>query len=267
MSQVGAHKRIFEIASEMLAFTDPELAQRHGLSALCELTRAQVAVHAVLSNFHPQGRGEVLSVVDVGWSSEKQQAVAVRPYLTLGCRADPSATRLMDRVTRHESRWLARRSDLIGDGTWYGSEFFEEARSPADIDHLIHSVTRRRASTTRRKEGEVVNGLTVIRAKGDRNFSVAELELVGLFHAGAWPLWERHRLRSTDELLEGFELSPRERQTTERLLEGQTPAEVADALGISRNTCQQYIKSVYRKLHVTSRAQLMARLGPSRRFP
>src|SRR5690606_35484507 len=138
-------------------------------------------------------------------------------------------------VTRDEFRWLARRSDLMGDGTWYGSEFFTEASSPADIDHLIHSVTRPRASTTRGKESGVVNGLTRIRAKGDRDFSDAELELVGLFHSGAWPLWERHRLRPTEELLEDFELSPRERQTTERLLEGQTPAEVADALGISRN--------------------------------
>jgi hypothetical protein len=80
----------------MLDWTDAEQAQTHGLSALCELLGAQVAVLARLSNFCPAGIGEVRSVIDVGWSSESQRATAVRPYLTLGCRADPSAARLMD---------------------------------------------------------------------------------------------------------------------------------------------------------------------------
>jgi DNA-binding CsgD family transcriptional regulator len=251
----------------MLAIADAELAQKHGLFALCDLTRAQVAVQAEIRDFLPDGRAEILAVVDVGWASEGQRALAVRPYFTQGCSADPSAFRLMQRVASDGTQLLARRSDLIGDSAWYRSEFFNEARSRADIDHLIHSVTSLPNAVARQKKENVISGVTVIRERGDRDFSADEMELVGLFHNGAWPLWNRHRLRTTEELVASFPLSPRERQTISCLLDGQSPSEVADTLGISRNTCHQYIKSIYRKLGVRSRAQLLARLAATRRFP
>lgn len=60
------------------------------------------------------------------------------------------------------------------------------------------------------------------------------------------------------------QLSPRERETLIFIAKGYRLNEVAAALGVTRNTAAGYIKNVYRKLEVTSRAQAAlaaARLG------
>lgn len=50
-------------------------------------------------------------------------------------------------------------------------------------------------------------------------------------------------------------LSPREREVLSMLVGGHTYAEVAQALGIGLGTVQTHIKSLYRKLEVTSKAE------------
>lgn len=57
-------------------------------------------------------------------------------------------------------------------------------------------------------------------------------------------------------------LSPRERETLTLIAKGYRLNEVAQALGVTRNTAAGYIKNVYRKLEVTSRAE--AALAASR---
>lgn len=59
-------------------------------------------------------------------------------------------------------------------------------------------------------------------------------------------------------------LSPRERDTLTLIAKGYKLPEVAEHLGVTRNTAAGYIKAVYRKLNVTSRAEATleaARLG------
>lgn len=50
-------------------------------------------------------------------------------------------------------------------------------------------------------------------------------------------------------------LSPRERETLTLIAKGCRLHEVADQLGVTRNTAAGYLKSVYRKLKVSSRAE------------
>lgn len=57
-------------------------------------------------------------------------------------------------------------------------------------------------------------------------------------------------------------LSPRERETLILIAKGYRLNEVADSMGVTRNTAAGYIKNVYRKLEVTSRAE--AALAASR---
>lgn len=54
-------------------------------------------------------------------------------------------------------------------------------------------------------------------------------------------------------------LCRRERQTLELLLTGASEKEIAAQLGLSVHTVHQYVKAIYRRFDVTSRAQLMAR--------
>jgi DNA-binding NarL/FixJ family response regulator len=55
-------------------------------------------------------------------------------------------------------------------------------------------------------------------------------------------------------------LSPRQRQTLALVLHGLCDKEIAERLGISRYTVNQYTKVIYRQYTVTSRAQLLARM-------
>ncbi len=62
---------------------------------------------------------------------------------------------------------------------------------------------------------------------------------------------------------DGTQLTPRERDVLTLIAKGYVVAKVADLLGITYNTAAGYVKAVYRKLNVTSRAE--AALEASRR--
>jgi len=59
--------------------------------------------------------------------------------------------------------------------------------------------------------------------------------------------------RSTEAI--GKKLTPREQQTLSLIARGYKIAEVATSMGITHHTAHEFIKSVYRKLKVTSRAE------------
>jgi len=54
-------------------------------------------------------------------------------------------------------------------------------------------------------------------------------------------------------------LSPRMRQTLERLLAGDSEKEIAARLGLSPHTVHVYVKTLYRRFDVCSRGELFAR--------
>ena len=56
-------------------------------------------------------------------------------------------------------------------------------------------------------------------------------------------------------------LSPREREVLELLARGYLYKEIADNLGISVPTVNTYIRRIYEKLQVRSRAQAVAKFG------
>ena len=58
------------------------------------------------------------------------------------------------------------------------------------------------------------------------------------------------------------QLSERERQVLQLLAQGKIYKEIADLLGISQNTVHSYIRRVYEKLHVHSKMEAVAKLGP-----
>ena len=54
-------------------------------------------------------------------------------------------------------------------------------------------------------------------------------------------------------------LSPRERQILEALGEGAAYKEIAETIGLSIHTVRMHIRGIYKKLHVHSRGQAIAK--------
>jgi DNA-binding CsgD family transcriptional regulator len=84
-------------------------------------------------------------------------------------------------------------------------------------------------------------------------FTAIQRNLLHLIHAESLL-----QIMSTSRPAPDVELSPRERETLAILMTGAPEKQIADRLGISPHTVHHYIKVVYRKLGVTSRAELMA---------
>ena len=87
-------------------------------------------------------------------------------------------------------------------------------------------------------------------------------------HAGGSPMSSQiarkvvqnfYRNESQDAGGETIELSPREREVLELLARGYLYKEIAEMLKISVQTVNTYIRRIYEKLHVRSRAQAVAK--------
>jgi DNA-binding CsgD family transcriptional regulator len=106
------------------------------------------------------------------------------------------------------------------------------------------------------------HGIALFRPPGERRFTARDRRLLHLFHRELAP----HLM--TDLAAPGYDpvssLSPRLREVLACLLEGDTEQQVAMRLGLTRNTAHQYVKTVYRRLNVNTRAELMAQFV---RFP
>ncbi|MFM1904883.1 MAG: hypothetical protein RLZZ440_2783 [Planctomycetota bacterium] len=60
------------------------------------------------------------------------------------------------------------------------------------------------------------------------------------------------------------ELTPRQREILEHLASGMLYKEIATALGVSYDTVNNHIRQIYRKLHIRSRSQAVAKFYASR---
>ncbi len=63
------------------------------------------------------------------------------------------------------------------------------------------------------------------------------------------------------EKLKDYNLSPREIETCEKLLEGFTLRQIGAIMGISFSTVNTYCSSIYKKLNINSRTELLVMLG------
>jgi DNA-binding CsgD family transcriptional regulator len=64
-------------------------------------------------------------------------------------------------------------------------------------------------------------------------------------------------------LLAAYGLTARERDLCREVINGGSPSEIAGRLFISSNTVQDHLKSIFAKVGVRSRGELVARLRPN----
>ncbi len=250
--QLRALMRLVNEAQE-IASGRPE-RPRHLISGLLRILCADVGGCVTDCDFLPGGRGAFAAVILEGWDSTTLPALQV--LAETGSAFNPGVRGLMQRCpVEPGAAMAATRQELVRERGWYGSAFYEAHMGPAQLDHGVFACLRS-------ENPSVVQGLGFYRERKDKPFSEEDRNLLQLFQAEcAWMLAPSQP--AVDEQLRAG-LSPRERQTLDLLLEGLADKEIAERLGISPHTVNQYIKSIFRRFGVHSRTALLARLlrGP-----
>lgn len=152
----------------------------------------------------------------------------------------------------------ALRCELVDDATWFRSEQVQELFPLLDIqDRLV-------GACAVSPHAEVFFGCN--RGPGDGAYRARERNLMReAMHGLAWfhrRLALSHGLVSSEAVL-----TPRERTIVAHLMAGGSEKVIASALGLTGRTTHQYVVSIYRRLGVTSRAELTARFGSDGRAP
>jgi DNA-binding CsgD family transcriptional regulator len=109
--------------------------------------------------------------------------------------------------------------------------------------------------------GQLIGGVGFTRIRGNPAFNAKDLADLSAFclHLSTW--LTAIRLQSTEwNSLDMNRLTPRELQIAELVAQGLTNAEIGASLWITENSVKQALKRMFRKLDVSSRAQLVGRL-------
>jgi DNA-binding CsgD family transcriptional regulator len=83
--------------------------------------------------------------------------------------------------------------------------------------------------------------------------------MAGLYRAAIWAEIARvYHYPRAHSPIQGMSMAPRLRQTLDLLLLGDGEKQIAGKLKLSPHTVHQYVKAVYKRLNVSSRAELLA---------
>ncbi|MGH8000405.1 MAG: LuxR C-terminal-related transcriptional regulator [Brasilonema sp.] len=115
--------------------------------------------------------------------------------------------------------------------------------------------------------GRLVGGVGFTRIRGTSAFNTQELgDLSALcLHLSTWLITTSSQSTEFNSVNIN-RLTPREIQIAELVAQGRTNAEIGTALWITENSVKQALKRMFRKLEVSSRAELVARLFSNTRL-
>ena len=246
--RLGELRRAFRLVSECRDLGhDPAAWRRRLLEGLDALVGYQVGAAVRFRHDPATGLPEACPLAEHGWDSPRERSLWHENFLiNRGFDWAITFRRFMalpgDLVTR-------TRGQLVEDREWDRSFEFLETRRPMGHDDLM-------VSYARAPDGEGLYGFTLNRSLGDGPFTTREGRLVHMLHH------ELARSFGTTVAIEPggvFEGLPRRLgETLQALVEGDSEKQVAARLGLSRHTVHEYIKDLYRRLAVNSRAELLA---------
>ncbi len=150
------------------------------------------------------------------------------------------------------------RQQLVPDRSWYAARAVSDVRRAAGVNHCLAS------HRTLLRHG-VCDEMGINRPLGDRPFGERERRLVSLFHTELARLWTR-RPASAAVPAQVAELPPRAQRVYSFLVRGATERQAAAKLGLAPQTVHSYVKLLYQRLNVNSRAELLLRFQPAYDF-
>jgi DNA-binding CsgD family transcriptional regulator len=193
----------------------------------------------------------ITGAYDQGWSDDTSRA-SLREYLAAQSEVEDPTISEMRKSFRFGAAVARGRRQLVDDKVWYRSAHFQKYRRAAGLDDCIYSTFLGASG---------FQTFSLHRPLKEKRFTESEIVLVNAVHTACRPYLDDAELR----IVAG--LSPRLRETLHQLLRGLTDKQVACELEVSPHTLHGYIKTLYRRLGVSSRFELLARYGrvvPSR---
>jgi DNA-binding CsgD family transcriptional regulator len=225
---------------------DPTAWPRHAIEQLTQLVGSQVGLIVDFRLGEPGAPPGITLLHDHGWLIPHHGAYwRQRNFVNREVGQAPTFQKF---VALSGTLLTRTREQLVDDTAWYRSGEFQEINRQVMVDDLLVSGFWRPVSP-------FLFSLGLYRSLGEKRHGERERRLVHLFHHEL----SRHIGRALAlEHGGAVALLPRRlRQTLDCLLEGDSEKQVAARLGLSRHTVHEYVKALYRRLGVASRAELM----------
>jgi DNA-binding CsgD family transcriptional regulator len=246
-------RQVLRLASELRDLPHGSREQKqHVLQGLCALVGAQLGIWLDLAEAGG-GQLKLLDTVEHGWACERERASFVAYLDAQPCSVDPSHPPLSERMRRDQCVTVARR-DVLGDREWYRAPHVQEYRRAGGVDDFIYAGRLVHSGIDAR-------GLSLHRPWGDRPFRPRDVALVDAFTREA--LWLHEPTTELERWAQ--RLSPRLGDVLRGLARGLSEKQLADELQLSQHTVHDYVKALYRRIGVSSRGELLARLVSGRR--
>lgn len=219
----------------------------HFLSGLARLTRSQIVLWIAASNVALDRAPRIDEVKDVGWPSTSDRDRVYQYVGAINLEEDPLCAAVL---SRDEPLVTRTRADTMTLSQWSNTEARNDVHRPSGIDDSLLSMAR--------KPGAPTSVLALKRGWGEPAYGPEEATLVHLVHAEfSWVFKSATRPRFAPKT-SVVDWSPRERDVLDLLLTGASEKMGAARLNLSPHTFHGYVKTIYKKLGIGSRAELMA---------
>lgn len=214
---------------------------------ICELVQADIWLwFSGEVNMETPGDSMVISFVDGGFRDDRERAeffrIVMHPELT------PTVNAPISHALASQRSFTGCRSQLIGDNQWRQLPVATHWQELGFDDFIISAMP---VGSTQ------YSALGFHRRWGRERFTQSDVDLVESISESLG--WMHHLVTSVEASQHVLSLSPRERQVVVLLIEGDSRKDVATKLGLSEHTVGDYVKEIYRKFSVNSRAELLAK--------
>ncbi len=231
---------------------DVNVRRKHIVGGLCSIVGGTMAnAFEFKAPGSPGGIGKFDTHVSYGMGERAIEKM--REFFDEGNTMDPTVPHLM---TLRKPYFTVTRPQFVTDGEWYQSDHYVAIRAPIGSDQQLYSKLNL-------KDGSPF-GVGIHRAKNDPRFTQRECDMLDVFHAECGRLYG---CASGKPALDPriAQLPPRvQRVLNELTSTGDGEKQIAARLGLSRHTVHEYVKVLYEKLGVTSRAELMSAFATAR---
>jgi DNA-binding CsgD family transcriptional regulator len=229
---------------------DPAVRRRYVLAELCKLVGGAFGLAMCCHYEGPDHHLRVCSASMVGLGDLPERIF--NKYLQTGLPPDPMRATIMAQ-TQPLVTW--RRCEAIDDDVYRASVHFRELRVPLGIDDCIYSARRH-------ADGPGSFCLfELCRSTNDPPFAERERRIVHAIRQQECRLPNACGVACRAALTRslGAGLSPRMQKLLPLLLAGQSERQIAQQVGLSVHTVHGYVKTIYTRLGVGSRNELLAK--------